>query len=273
VELLRPDPFADPGRWKRELRQIGAEPLPAYGLALTSALQPLEPEAFDLVQDLVEASGVAVDAEVLAVPVQLPGERGVLLRSREMPVAPAPLADPEQGLAEARPLGLHGRDPVPFAGRPPVEGEAEEIEGTWRRRTRSLIRPTRAGKGNDARLVWVQREPEGRHPLPQPRHHALRVLLRREADDEVIGIADESRVPSQPRAHLTLEPEVERVVQIHVAEQGRDDGPLRRPVIRLGEFLAVQDAHVKTLANESQERPVGDPALEQLHQLLAIDAV
>jgi hypothetical protein len=30
---------------------------------------------------------------------------------------------------------------------------------------------------------------------------------------------------------------------------------------------------VKTLANESQERPVGDPELEQLHHLLAIDAV
>jgi hypothetical protein len=95
VELSRPDLLADPGRGKRKVRQIGAEALPPQGLALTSTLQPLEPEAFDPVQDLAEASEVAVDAEVLVMPVQLPGERGVLLRSRAMPVAPTPLANPE----------------------------------------------------------------------------------------------------------------------------------------------------------------------------------
>ena len=49
--------------------EIGTEPLPgqAYS-ALTSALKPLKPQPLRLVQHLLEAPAVAVNAEVLVMP-------------------------------------------------------------------------------------------------------------------------------------------------------------------------------------------------------------
>ena len=119
----------------------------------------------------------------------------------------------------------------------------------------------------------MQRESVLRHALVQHFQHSLGVILSRKADDEVIRIADEPCAPLETRLDVALEPEVEHVVQVHVAEHRGDDRPLCGTLVRPAERLAVEDPHMKTFANQPQERRIGHPDLEHLQQLLTVDAV
>ena len=68
----------------------------------------------------------------------------------------------------------------------------------------------------------MQGQPESLHPLPEHSHHAIRVVLQFERDDEVVRISYEGCFPSKARLDLPFEPLVEYVVQIDVSEQWRE---------------------------------------------------
>ena len=78
------------------------------------------------------------------------------------------------------------------------------------------------------------------HPLARHLHHAPRVVLPFEAHHEVVAIADQSCLTSQPRLHFAFEPDVQHVVQINVAEQGNEHRPLGCADVRLGVLPSVR---------------------------------
>src|SRR2546426_2497975 len=131
-----------------------------------------------------------------------------------MPVAPAVLVDGLDGPSQACTSRLAPHLPVTPARSPPVEREAQKVEAG---RT-SAPDPRRSSEGHQARLVRVESQSVTPHPLRQHRHHALRIVLAFEADHEVVRIPYENRFPAQPRLDLALEPLVEHVVEIDVAE-------------------------------------------------------
>jgi hypothetical protein len=55
----------------------------------------------------------------------------------------------------------------------------------------------------------MQGQAKAPQPLAKNRHHAPRIVLSFEANDEVIAIADQGRPAPQARLHLLLEPEIE----------------------------------------------------------------
>ena len=62
----------------------------------------------------------------------------------------------------------------------------------------------------------MESQSEALHPLPEHIHHAFRVVLYLERDDEVVRISYQGRFPSKTRLDLAFEPLVERVMQIDV---------------------------------------------------------
>jgi hypothetical protein len=119
----------------------------------------------------------------------------------------------------------------------------------------------------------MQGQSKVQKPPAKSIHHALCIFLGLEADDEVIGVPDPAGLAAEPRLHPLLEPTIECMVQIDVPQQRREHRPLSGAGFRRGQLHALQHAHVQALPDEPQQRPIGDPNLEHLLQLLAIQAV
>jgi hypothetical protein len=54
---------------------------------------------------------------------------------------------------------------------------------------------------------------------------ALRIPAVLEADDEVVRIAHDDEIAPGVALPPLIDPQVERIMQIHVGQQGRDDRP------------------------------------------------
>ena len=94
----------------------------------------------------------------------------------------------------------------------------------------------------------MQCQPVARHSLMQQCHHALRVVASSEADDKVIGISYQRRLTAKLRPHDSVEPHVEYVVQIDIAQQRGKYGPLCGAQFGRGKLRAVQDTYTQELA-------------------------
>src|SRR5262249_60078310 len=106
------------------------------------------------------------------------------------------------------------------AGPPPVQREPQKVEG-GRTFPPGLPLLLRLEKGQQAGLVRVEGQPIALQPLTQHFPNPLRVLAPFEADDKVIRIADQTSTPTQARLDLPLEPAVEYVMQVEVAQERR----------------------------------------------------
>jgi hypothetical protein len=154
-------------------------------------------------------------------PAYPPTERGVLVLEREVPVAPAPLTECVQETLDLCPAGLHAQVPSAPTASTPIQREAEEIAGTGAFPLH--LTGLRPGERDQTGLLRVQSEPVLRHALVQYHSHALSVFRLLEANDEIIGVPNQPCPASQPGLDVALEPEVEHVVQVHVAEHRGDD--------------------------------------------------
>jgi len=78
----------------------------------------------------------------------------------------------------------------------------------------------------------------------------------------IIGEPNQPCVPLETWSDVALEPEVEHVVKVYVAEHRGDARPLCGSLFRPTELLAVEDTHIQTLADQPQERRISHPDLE-----------
>ena len=111
---------------------------------------------------------------------------------------------------EARTARLAEHSPTTLPRARPVEREPEEVEG--RRTLAALVSRRRAPEGKKSRLVRMQGQSEAPQPQTEHIHHAPRIVLFLEPDDELVGITDQVCPAPQPRLHLSFEPEIEHGV-------------------------------------------------------------
>jgi hypothetical protein len=217
-------PEAHHGARPREPSGEFVEPRPREAPAVAASPQPLEPRTSRPVVQRRDRSAVPTDGEVVHVPLDAPRQRRALLVDRAVPMATAPVVYRLDRLREPRApsftcdspsCSLHGPRPPP--------GETEEVEGA---RT-STVRASRPPEIEQPGLFGMESKAEPSHPLLEHAHHPLGVLPVREPDHQVIGVANERCPSEQPRFDLALEPQVEHMVQVHVAEERREDRSLR----------------------------------------------
>ena len=118
---------------------------------------------------------------------------------------------------------------------------------------------------------------ERQRELLQPRTHrvpeALGIRLVLEADDDIIGIADDDHVARGLAPSPALRPEIEHVVQVDVGEQRRDHRSL--PGSRLADHdgPVLQDTRLQPFADQADDAPVADPVLHEADQPVLADRV
>src|SRR5215510_13646181 len=96
----------------------------------------------------------------------------------------------------------------------------------------------------------MEPQPISRKTLPKRLEHLPRVGLVLEADHGVIRVPDQASPTADPWNDVALEPPVEHVVKVEVAEDRRQHRPLHRPLLRLSVLVAVENPDVQTLADE-----------------------
>ena len=160
---------------------------------------------------------VSIHPEVVEVPLNATHQRRVLLGHRLVPVAPTPFVDGTYRPSQPRTPRLAAQTPSARPSSPPVQRKTQEVEG--RRTFAPLLDPFRVLERDQASLVRMEAQPIPLHPLAQHGHHAFRILPLLETDDKIIGVTDQAGSPFQARLDFPLEPAVEDVVQIDVAQQ------------------------------------------------------
>lgn len=118
---------------------------------------------------------------VVAVASQASTERGVLLLTRQMPMAMAPVVDGLLGPSEARPPSLAPPPLVTFAGTRPIKRKPHNGKGG--RTFLALLCLWRTPKGYQPRLVRVQGQSAASQPFVKHRHHTPRIVLTLKADE------------------------------------------------------------------------------------------
>src|SRR5579859_3500441 len=160
-------PPLDPGQRRR------------WESALRATTKPPPPLADDAIQKVPHLPPVANAVEIPVVATKLLRESFLLCLEWCMAIAPTPLGDAPEGPSEAvcRCSQLHR--PLARDGFTPVDGEAEEVEGTRlveSFRTASRTAP-RTSKRKDPCLVRVQLETVPSESLREHGHHAVSVFL------------------------------------------------------------------------------------------------
>src|SRR6516225_9622352 len=100
-----------------------------------------------------------------------------------------------------------------------------------------------------------------------------------EAQERIIGVANDRHVTPNRAPAPSQSPEVEDIVEIDVRQQGRDDRPLRRPHLRLTESDALHHTRGKPLANQPQyslipdtmgQKTLGPPQINRVEELAEV---
>ena len=154
-------------------------------------------------------------------PRTLPHERRVLLLDRPMAMVSASVVHRPNGPRQARTSGLECQEPTPISGPLPIQRKPEKIDAV--RPLTSLLSFGRSSKGHEARLVRMEGQPIHLHPLSQPHHHSLRIVLAFESKPEVITIPDKDGLPPEVWRDFGFSPPIEGNVEINVPEDRGED--------------------------------------------------
>ena len=92
------------------------------------------------------------------------------------------------------------------------------------------------------------------------------VRLVLEADDDIIGIADDDHVARGLAPSPALRPEIEHVVQVDVGEQRRDHRSLPGSRLADPDGPVLQNTRLQPLADEADDAPIADPVLHEANQ-------
>ena len=125
-----------------------------------------------------------------------------------------PLLDPCELGAQAFPAGFQLGNHHPLARPAPVEGEAQELEGS--------LGLTLSGRlfreGHESRLLVIEAQTIFGEPLPECPQDALRVSRILATDDGIVRIAVEGDLPSTMSFYHRFEPRVDHVMREDIRE-------------------------------------------------------
>jgi len=169
--------------------------------------------------------------------------------SQLLPGCPAP--HPRRPLAVGLPIKLEAKK-----GKPPFAARAEPTEAV----NAGLLR----GNGQ---AEFVQ--PPGKCPVER-----LRFLSILKTADKVIRIADDVRLSLTVRLHHLFKPQVQRIVQVDVRQNGRDHAALRCPGVGvIHGTVPFQYSRFEPGVDQSKKRFVVDPLFQHPQQPAMVDVV
>src|SRR5438552_736221 len=152
----------------------------------------------------------------------------------------------------------HREPPVPLL--PADVHEADEVE---RLRLPLVGAPSVLGREwpelQQPRLLGVQLQAELRQPLAELGQEPLGLLPVLKPDDEVIRVPHDDHVAVGLRLPPSPNPEVERVVQVHVGQERRDAAPLGRALVAPRPRSVLPHARVEPFLDQPHDAPVRNP--------------
>jgi len=98
---------------------------------MATPAEPLEPRLLRFLDEQLQTTEIAADAEVVEVPPQPSRERGVLQLDRPVPMASTPVRNGLNRPSQPHTPSLAPHHPPPHPGSPHIEGEPENLEGAW----------------------------------------------------------------------------------------------------------------------------------------------
>jgi len=160
---------------------------------------------------------------------------------------PAPRAQTTQALTQllellSHPLGIgpasdHEISPETAAH---VVGEAEKTERPWS--VPGFVSQGLSAEAQDLCLTRLDLQVELRQPQRHFREETPRIGFLPETDDVIIGIVNQTGSALTSPGEAFLEPQIEHVVQVDVAERGRYQSPLRGSFFAGCEYDVFQGA-------------------------------
>src|SRR3989304_1326962 len=192
------------------------ELLPRHPPVVRPPAEPHLPYADHLIPKGRQHVVVPRDPVVGVVTLQFPLEVIVLLLDWRMAIPPAPvthlLERPRKTPSFGRPLDY----PVSVAGSPPGVREPQEVERLPLRLLLVLWVPSvRSLESHHPCLFRMYRQTVLREPLWQYLHHPPGVLFVFEAQDGVVGISDDERLPLQARVPCLFAPLISDLREEH----------------------------------------------------------
>jgi len=260
-------PRDDLGFHNAELLDERLEARPGVAGALTALVEPAEEMAHRTVVELLQAGGVALDAIVLIVAPEFGVQPSKQVFKAAMMVLFAPDFEVQEGAPElaARRAAFDLRFTRPVVA--PTELEAQEVEAVLAQVV-ALTERDGAGLGDgegqaELRQAWSQGVVE-----------SLRLNFILEGADEVVGVADQAGFAATLGPDDFVKPEIERIVQVDVSQDRRDDAPLRgtrRGVQHLA--VRVQHACFQPLGDQMQQGLVVYAFRQHLEQPVVIQVI
>src|SRR4030095_3065933 len=119
---------------------------------------------------------------------------------------------------------------------------------------------------NEAGLTRLERQGELGQAFDQYLLKAVRVSLMLETHDKIIDIANQVGVALQPWFHHPLEPQIQHVVKVEVAQDDADIPPLGDPFVAGLDDAVFQPAGFQPPSDQAHEAWVSDSVLHKAQE-------
>src|SRR4029453_14958124 len=151
----------------------------------------------------------------------------------------------------------------PLTAHPTDMSEPEEVEGRWLLVPPRCVALRKAPKLDEPGLRPVQPQPKLSQTLSKRLREPLCVVRVLKGQHHIIRGANHRELAAQPPSHHLLSPQVQRVGQIHVCQDGTDDPTLRGPCLGVVHYPVLKHPRVPPLRNQPQQTPILYPMLEE----------
>jgi hypothetical protein len=234
---------------------------------LTTAVEPFAQDTHGTGEELLQAGRVALHAIVVVVPTQL----GVQLVEEVCQSPPtlvltpgrAPLEGVAPFLARCPTLQMGLALAVPA----PTKLQPQKVKAGGAQR---LTVP----EGDAPGLVCRQCQPELPEPLSSCLVKALGVALMLKRAHTIVRVANQARLSLAAWSDYLMKPQVERIMQRHIGEDGRDDTPLGRTArgVQHG-AVRLQHPRLEPFLDEPQERSIFNAFFQHAEHPIMVDRV
>ncbi len=265
--------MADPGR-REPAADVAPHSAPGHPVLLAAASQRSAPQAPDFLPERPEGRSVHGHAVVAHVTRDDRPQVGPLLRDGMVHT------EPKLGLHRlqfrlpplAHRLATHRELPLP--GRGTAVRETQEVEGLGLpQATPATVLRRKAAELEQARLVGVQFQAEASQALAQVRQEPLGFVPILESHHEIVGETHHDDLTAGGPASPLVDPLIERVVQVEVAQQRADTPALDRPLLATDALPILQHAGFEPFLDQAHDAPVSDAVLEEFHQPRVIEGL
>src|SRR5271169_5488268 len=126
---------------------------------------------------------------------------------------------------------------------------------------------------HQARLLWMQLQPELPHPLPQFLQELLGFFPVLKPKHRVVRVPHHDHLAARHLLPPCLHPQIEHIMQVEIGKHWRNHRPLRSPFLRLEPLPILYHARSQPFQDQADEPFIADPMPHELFQMAMLDFV